>query len=246
LKRKHSSDEMLDPVAAYNRIAPVFHDVSIRRKAYLEKIEELVIERVPEGSQSLLDIGSGDGKRALRIIRAAGIKDAVLLEPSAKMRERLEASCEIWPIRAEEMKNMAERKFDVIACLWNVLGHIPTAKRRDVLEECGRMLLPDGMLFVDVNHRYNMHAYGFWRTVGRVAYDRILPAVDHGDVIVHWKLDQTKCKTYGHVFRQREMQNLIAEAGLRIEEKKFVDYESGEIQHSGLRGNLFYSLRRAA
>lgn len=238
---------MLDPVAAYDCIAPTFRDLSIRRKKYLEKIEELVIASVPKGEQSFLDIGAGDGSRSLRIAREIGERDVVLLEPSAKMREGLGASCVVWPIRAEGMNAIAtRRKFSVITCLWNVLGHVPTVKRQDVLEQCARMLSPGGLFFVDVNHRYNMRAYGFWHTVGRMVYDSVLPGHDHGDVVMHWDIGVVSCSTYGHVFTQSEMQKLIAEAGLKIEEKIFVDYENGDILRSALRGNLFYALRRAA
>ncbi|HEY1801974.1 MAG TPA: class I SAM-dependent methyltransferase [Terriglobales bacterium] len=248
VKPNYSNDEVLDPVAAYDRVAPVFAEIALRREAYLRKIEELVIARVPANSRSLLDVGAGDGSRAVRIARAAGIHKIVLLEPSAKMRRGADTSCEIWPIRAEALRGtVAEgRSFDVIICLWNVLGHIRLQDRLNVLRELARLLSQDGMLFVDVNHRYNMRAYGFWRTVGRMAYDRLVPAQSNGDVVVSWGLGKTTCSTYGHVFTQREMADLIADAGLKITEKIFVDYESGDVRRSGLQGNLFYVLRRRA
>ena len=207
----------------------------------------MVIARAVEAGQALLDIGAGDGRRALHIARGIGAREVVLLEPSVKMREFSEANFEIWPIRAEELSTFARgRKFGVITCLWNVLGHIPEDKRRDVLEQCGRMLTPDGMFFLDVNHRYNMRAYGFWRTTGRMLYDRIMPGSSHGDVVMRWNVGSEMCSAYGHVFTQDEMRTLIVEAGLEIQEKIFVDYENGEIRRSGFQGNLFYSLRRAA
>ena len=238
---KHLDPEMLDPIAAYDRIAPIYADLSRSRKAYLEKIEELVIARVPRGARSLLDIGAGNGKRAIRIARAAGIGRVVLLEPSAKMREGADASCEVWPIRAEELSSQ-ENKFDVVTCMWNVAGHIPTANRIDVLKRCKEALSKRGLFFLDVNHRYNMSAYGFWLTTARMLYDQIFPNVSNGDVIMQWK-DQA-FSTYGHVFTQREMQSLIEASGLKIVEKTFVDYHSGKIQKSRFEGNLFYVLRR--
>ena len=246
MKSNHSSDDVLDPVAAYDRVAPVFGDLSRRREAYLRKIEALVAARVTTNSQSLLDIGAADGRRAVRIALAAGIGKVVLLEPSSRMREGADASCEIWPIRAEMLADAipAGRTFDVIICLWNVLGHIRSQERLNVLKALKQLLSRDGALFVDVNHRYNMRAYGLWRTVGRILYDRVFPSVNNGDVTMSWDVRGERCNTYGHVFTQIEMQRLIAGAELVTRETVFVDYESGEIRRSGLKGNLFYVLGR--
>jgi SAM-dependent methyltransferase len=247
VKPSHSSDEVLDPVAAYDRVTPVFGDLSLRREAYLRKIEESVIARVPANSQSLLDVGAGDGARAMRIAHGAGIHQIVLLEPSAKMREGADASCEIWPLRAEALAESAiaaGKSFDVITCLWNVLGHIQPPDRIRVLKNLSLLLTPNGALFVDVNHRYNMRSYGLWRTVGRIVYDRVFPSENNGDVTMHWDVRGAACSTYGHVFTQIEMQRLIGGAELVTGETIFVDYESGEIRRSGLTGHLFYVLRR--
>lgn len=245
MKPHHSSDEVLDPVPAYDRMATVFAEMSLRRRTYLRKIEELVIARVPANSQSLLDVGAGDGSRAVRIARAAGIHKIVLLEPSEKMRRGADASGEIWPIRAEGLNDAAPagRSFDAITCLWNVLGHIRPQERLNVLKALRQLLSPNGLLFVDVNHRYNMRTYGIWRTAGRIVYDRVFPSENNGDVTMHWDVRGTACSTYGHVFTQLEMQRLIGGGELVTKEAIFVDYASGEIRRSALKGNLFYVLR---
>lgn len=238
-----ASPEIIDPVEAYDRIAPIYGDLSRDRRAYLEKIEDLVVAHIPKGVQSLLDIGAGDGKRAVRIARAAGIGCVILLEPSAKMREGADASSEIWPIRAEELSPQ-ENKFDMITCLWNVLGHISGENRVDVLKRCGEALSPEGFFFLDVNHRYNIKAYGLWPTSCRILYDWIFPSVGNGDVVMEWK--GQGFRTYGHVFTQHEMRDLIDASGLKIVEKIFVNYRSGKIETSSFNGNLFYVLRRNA
>lgn len=58
---------MLDPVAAYDRIAPSFARLSEQRRAYLDAVERLIVSAIPAGSHSLLDIGAGDGVRSLGI-----------------------------------------------------------------------------------------------------------------------------------------------------------------------------------
>ena len=98
-------------------------------------MDALVVSEIPAGSQSLLDVGAGDGARARRIARAAGLNEVTLLEPSAEMRRHWPADAKGWTMRAEELKSVAG-EFDVIICLWNVLGHIfPAANRIEALRQ---------------------------------------------------------------------------------------------------------------
>lgn len=254
---KTLAGDVLEPVAAYGRVAPFFPDISRQRKRYLESINQLTVARVPSGSRSLLDVGAGDGKRAQKIAREAGLDEVVLLEPSAEMMKDSAPSAEIWKIRAEDLgkdlgKNLAceyaghgDRRFDVITCLWNVLGHIrPAQTRVRVLAQLARRLSPNGLLFLDVNHRYNVRAYGLARTAGRFLYDQLVPGDSNGDVTVSWSFGDLSCRTYGHVFTDGEILQLAAEADLMVSERVVVDYDTGEVKQRGWEGNLFYVFRR--
>jgi SAM-dependent methyltransferase len=239
------SDDVLDPVAAYERVAPFFSEISQKRKRYLESINGLTLARIPSGSTSLLDVGAGDGKRALQIAGKARIKDVVLLEPSAEMMKESAGAARIWRCRVEDLGKEHDRQFDVIICLWNVLGHIRPAKTRlEVLRQLGRLLSADGLLFLDVNHRYNVSSYGLLRTAGRFLYDKLRPSESNGDVTVTWNFGDLSCRTYGHVFTDREIRLLAADAELMVEERVVVDYDEGEVKRRGWEGNLFYVLRR--
>src|SRR5580704_17421146 len=121
---------ILDPVAAYDRIRPVFARIAEKRRAYLDSVDQLVISGIPTGARSMLDVGSGDGVRARRIAQARNIAELVLLEPSVAMQG---AEPKVQTMRAEEL-HLIDGEFDVITCLWNVLGHIfPAASRLEVL-----------------------------------------------------------------------------------------------------------------
>jgi hypothetical protein len=56
--------ELLDPVAAYDLVAPVYARLAEQRKAYLDAVDRLIVARIPAGTRSMLDAGSGDGSRA--------------------------------------------------------------------------------------------------------------------------------------------------------------------------------------
>jgi SAM-dependent methyltransferase len=175
---------------------------------------------------TLLDIGSGDGSRARRIAQGA---ELTLLEPSPAMGDGLR-------LRAEELSQLAGR-FEAITCLWNVLGHVfPASARVEVLRQCGRLMGPQGRLFIDLNHRYNVAHYGLPRTIPRMVQDLVHPSETNGDVVVRWDV----CSTMGHVFTHREFVSMCKAAGLAIEKRFVVDYETGLVRGLSCLGNLLY------
>ncbi|HUB83839.1 MAG TPA: methyltransferase domain-containing protein [Bryobacteraceae bacterium] len=226
---------MLDPVAAYGRMADSFARISELRRPYLQAVERLIVQAIPKGSSSLLDIGAGDGRRAIAIAQAAALKNVILLEPSAEMRKNWLAGVTAWPMRAEELRTQSGA-FDVITCLWNVLGHIfPASARGDVLRQSARLLARGGRMFADVSHRYNASHYGFWPTAWRFLRG------GSGDVIVTWR--EQGIATAGHVFRHREFAELCRTAGLEVERRFVLDYATGALRRWSWQGHLLYVLR---
>ena len=234
---------MLDPVAAYDLVAPIYARLSDQRRAYLDTVERLVVGGIPLGKRSLLDVGSGDGARAARIATEAGLRDVTLLEPSAAMRSRCQGQPNIWAMPAENLHRQ-RGSFDVITCLWNVLGHIfPPHARVEAMRQFARLLASEGRIFIDVNHRYNARHYGALATATRFLRDQVLPGIANGDVKVVWDLDGQPCATAGHVFTHREFAALARAAGLRIEKRFVIDYATGQLQQRSYQGNLLYVLR---
>src|SRR4051812_14034712 len=84
----------LSPIAAYDELAPFYSAYANTRAPYLRKIEDVVIAHAPRAG-SLLDVGAGDGSRALRIAQAAKLALVVLLEPSAGMRAQCSRGVEV-------------------------------------------------------------------------------------------------------------------------------------------------------
>jgi len=233
-------------VSAYDRLAPHYAQLCVRRKAYLEAVESLILERIPAGSRSVLDLGSGDGKRALRIAKVAGIERLVMLEPSSAMPARGTGKGELWTFRAEDLRPDAiSERFDVITCLWNVLGHITTAeKRQQAVSSASHLLSSGGLLFLDVIHRYNLRSYGVVPTCARWIRDQVAWSDENGDVTAKWLAGSIH--TYGHVFTHREIAHLGRAAGLEIEERMVVDYYHGKEHRFACLGNLLYVFRRSS
>ena len=68
--------DCMSPPAAYDRLAPFYSSLLEARKHYVEAIDQIVIAHAG-GARSLLDIGSGNGVRALRIAGGCNISDVV-------------------------------------------------------------------------------------------------------------------------------------------------------------------------
>jgi 2-polyprenyl-3-methyl-5-hydroxy-6-metoxy-1,4-benzoquinol methylase len=248
-----STQHFDDPVAAYSRLAPHYAELSARREFYLRTIEEIILSRVSKSAKSLLDVGAGDGARASRIAEQSGIQNVVLAEPSPEMVAPV-AATKVWNVRAEEMGDQVRSKengdlgtFDVITCLWNVLGHVRGFEKRGrAMRAMNNLLSPEGKCFIDVNHRYNARAYGALPTLARLVRDSISYAEENADVTATWEVCEEVISTYGHVFTDREIRQLAGAAGLEIEERIVVDYDSGKIRRFGFAGSLLYVLRRTS
>jgi 2-polyprenyl-3-methyl-5-hydroxy-6-metoxy-1,4-benzoquinol methylase len=234
---------ILDPVAAYDQIAPAFTRIAEKRRSYLDGIDRLVICGIPPGSRSMLDVGAGDGVRARRIAQARDIAELVLVEPSVAMQR---GNPTVRTMRAEQL-HLEVAEFDVITCLWNVLGHVfPSAGRFEVLRQFARLVSPQGRIFVDVQHRYNVRHYGATPTALRFLRDCTRWNESNGDVVVAWDFEDVQCATRGHVFTHREFRSLALAAGLNIETRFVVDYATGEPRRWSIEGHLLYVLARIA
>jgi 2-polyprenyl-3-methyl-5-hydroxy-6-metoxy-1,4-benzoquinol methylase len=158
------------------------------------------------------------------------------------------AGSELWRVRVEDIETAGiGERFEVITCLWNVLGHIPGSdKRIRALTNAAQLLSPDGLLFVDVIHRYNVRSYGAVMTAARWLRDWLAPSETNGDVVARWQTQGGEITTYGHVFKEREMRRLTKSAGLECVERVVIDYQTGETRGMSCLGNLLYVLRHSS
>ena len=159
-------------------------------------------------------------------------------------------SCSIWSADGSEPgtnKNEREQRFDVITCLWNVLGHIRRVEDRErSMRGMADCLMPGGKCFLDVNHRYNSRSYGVIASAARFIRDSAFYKESNADVIATWDLGGNSISTHGHVFTDREIRHLALAAGLHIEDRIVVDYDSGKIRRFAFEGNLLYVFRRSS
>lgn len=244
--RSSEDDAELQGGALYDALAPAYRDLSQRRRPYLDAIDRLITSRTRRGAMSMLDVGAGDGIRAARLASALDIRRLVLLEPSAKMaslcRAHAATASEVWCAPVEELAPTNVR-FDVITCLWNVLGHVSNhARRASALSRMRALLAKDGQIFIDTTHRYNALAYGSLRTIARLVVDAVRPSERNGDIQLKWIVEGRAVRGRGHAFTQAEMSRLFAMAGMSVLDARFIDYRTGEARRHWWMGQLYFEL----
>jgi SAM-dependent methyltransferase len=229
---------------AYDRLAPHYRAYASARAAYLDAVDRFVIAHAPRDGQ-MLDVGAGDGVRAMAIARALSASKVVLCEPSERMAAlcREQSAAAVWTDPAQCLWRHAER-FDVITCLWNVLGHLPDcAARTAALAGMRSLLAPDGRIFCDVNNRHNARAYGSGIVMLRRMLDKLAPDERRGDATFEWRVGDERIPARGHLFTPAEMDGIVQAAGLEVEQRLTVDYVSGQTSSCPRSGQLVYRLR---
>jgi hypothetical protein len=157
------------------------------------------------------------------------------------MRSEAPASTAIWKHTITETSGTT--KYDLITLLWNVLGHLSGLHERVfLLSKLRELLNPSGVLFLDVNHRYNAISYGWTKTACRLLGDHLFPSEDKGDVVTSWQVGDKRISTQGHVFTHRELVDLFRRADLKLRARWIIDYRNGAQHRFSLLGNLLYQL----
>jgi 2-polyprenyl-3-methyl-5-hydroxy-6-metoxy-1,4-benzoquinol methylase len=230
----------------YDALAPHYREYAEKKSAYLSAVDQFIVNHARSRPSSMLDVGSGDGVRAMSLARQFGISSVVLSDYSAEMTARCRTlgPSDVWQIAAQDLPE-TDLRFDIITCLWNVLGHLPDRfSRIKALTRMKALLSPRGVIFFDVNNRHNATAYGRVKILGRIIIDTMQHDDRRGDARFDWKIGDRVFPAMGHLFTPAEIETIIRESGLQVRERIAVDYTSGAVSRSPLRGQLVYRLSR--
>ena len=228
----------------YDPLAPYYREYAERKSVYLNAVDQFILGRVPSGAESLLDVGAGDGVRGMALARQMKMKYTVLCDSSAEMaaRCREQDASDVWERAAEDLPDM-EKRFDVIICLWNVLGHLPSrVERVGALTKMKNLLKDQGRIFFDVNNRHNASSYGRLRVLARIVIDAVYFDERRGNATFDWEINGKTYPGMGHLFTPREIESTIGESGLRVMERRSIDYATGIVSDSSLMGQLVYMI----
>jgi 2-polyprenyl-3-methyl-5-hydroxy-6-metoxy-1,4-benzoquinol methylase len=223
----------------YKIIAPSYQELSGKRIKYLTAIENLVAKYATCRIEKYLDAGAGDGLRALRIAKAVGADATTLLDSCSEMLPEPNFKQGITTLCMNIGELNQPDTYDLITCLWNVFGHIPSYEERlSALTAMREALKSEGRLIIDVNNRHNFE-YGSKNVIKNLIQGLVKPN-QRGNYNLNCNGEMHTV----HIASHLEMLGLIRKAKLNIVAQHFVSYRSGALARYPWQGQLFYVLSR--
>lgn len=229
----------------YTGFSESYGDYASQRKEYIAAVNRFAIDEAGSVS-TVIDVGSGDGTRAVEIFKKMGASHLILVDSSDGMLDHLRKIADAVVIDADisSTEPITEEKYDVVLCLWNVLGHVPADKRRVALINLGSLLEDSGFIVLDVNNRYNISQYGLKSVMINIVKDIFSPQDSNGDFELNIDTEHETIGTVVHVFNPFEIKRLIRSANLKILKKRVIDYKDGGLCRSIFGGQLVYTLAK--
>lgn len=224
----------------YDSISGEYAFVRNQRGIYLDKVDSLIIKDFYKKSTKMLDVGAGDGLRGLKIFKNIEADTIYLVEESDKMIRNVERLGGVNVFVGPIQQFHSQEKFDLILCLWNVLGHINTFQdRASILKTLRDLLAINGTIVIDFNNRYNYRQYGALGVIRNIIVSLLKKeagwfGLKNKDGSVHGKV---------YIHNYFEIKMLISQAGLRVESLRVIDYSSGKIQNNLFQGQYLFYLK---
>ena len=178
------------------------HDLNPARLGY-------VIDRVALQGLNVLDVGCGGGLLSEAMAAQGAVVTAIDLAPAVLETARLhlyESGLQVNYVEtsAETLATQCPGGFDAITCM-ELLEHVPDPAA--IIEACGRLLKPDGWLFLST---LNRTPQAFALAIAGAEYVmRLLPKGTH---------------RYAQFIRPAELAAALRAAGLRLEDVSGLQY----------------------
>lgn len=226
----------------YNDIANSYRQISEQRKSFLDAIDEYIIDYATNKLNNIkyLDIGAGDGYRSLKIARGIKSKRTVLLDNSDQILAKIESKDNVELVINSILDFDSSIKFDLITCLWNVLGHVGEFEdRKNVFRKLDTLLSDDGVFIFDVNNRYNIAHYGMKNVMNNIITEQNNP-----EKAGWFTLNQDGHKTQVYVHNPFEIDKYLEDTQLTVEKVEYIDYSTGEKKETFFEGQLLYYIKK--
>ncbi|MEI8327918.1 MAG: class I SAM-dependent methyltransferase [Candidatus Taylorbacteria bacterium] len=234
----------------YTKYANSYEKYSLNKEVYLTAVDEFVIKSLSSKRppKTMIDIGSGNGKRGKRIADILKVEKLTNVDSSKgmiKLANRILGTEVILADISDDSLKLTG-KYEVLISLSNVLSHVPTEDNRILaLVNISKLMTENSLLFIDVNNRYNILNYGFKSVIRNVFKDIFLPNKANGDFNLHLQIRDDLINTVVHIFNPFEIEKLFKLSGLKILERKIINYKNGKENRSIFGGQLVYKLSKS-
>lgn len=222
----------------YNQIANNYHAQSNARIDYLNAIDDLIVQQFESVEiGNYLDIGAGDGRRGIKISKALNINNTVLLDESSNMLKGIQKFQ--MKIINDSVFNIGDTtKYDLITCLWNVIGHFESRSQRfQFFSKIDQLLNRHGVLIFDVNNRYNVINYGFDNVMNTISKER-----NKKSDVGWYDIGNGNQKTKVYVHSPFDIDDYLVNTNLRVENTWYINYETGKMERTFFEGQLCYKV----
>jgi len=226
----------------YNNIADTYQNQVNSKIKYLNAVDDFIVSTMKEQSvRNYLDIGTGDGRRAFKLIEAMGIGgDIVLVDDSGNMLSAIANHEKVTVFNDTIFNFKRDAKFQLVTCLWNVLGHLPSKiDRINLFKLVEAHLAPNGVFIFDVNNRYNTSYYGFKSVSNNLKKDHF-----NEDNAGWFSLGDPPNETQVYIHSPFDIEEYIVSTDLVLEKTLYKDYITGEVRDTFFEGQLIYKLRK--
>ncbi len=217
----------------YDALAKSYEVISLNRNEYLIAVDSFVTDAIKLAQpKTLLDIGSGDGKRILKLTENTDIQ-VWALENSHEMYSILCKSIAKSRIFKTDIACISEltENFDVITALWNVFGHIGVIDH--TFDEIRGKLKPGGIFIFDVNNPFNVAEYGLRSSFRNLWKSHVLRES------LSFNLQRDGVTTDVHFRTLGYYKSKLHRAGFARIRVRYVNYNTGK-QTNRFRGQFYF------
>lgn len=220
-------DTVDESTSYYDALSTNYELTSRRRSKYINGVDaQIRNHKLQENIDRWLDIGSGDGRRTIRLVRMlGGCKSISLIEPSEKMFKlcldtfsKSKINVSLFCCRVEDY--LPVHTYELITCLWNVVGHADNPLI--FLAKVKRFLSHGGTLILDCNNSFNVRNYGLRAIVNMIRF------VLAPKKILSFPITQKGIVAHVKLVNPLQILSLLRQAGFKDIKMRFIDYESGK------------------
>jgi SAM-dependent methyltransferase len=226
----------------YSKIADAYRDISNHRKPYLDAVDGYIVDyfKSSSGINNYLDIGAGDGFRSMKIAGQLQPKHTVLLDNSSEILGKLPPQEQVEPVIESINDYNTNLKFDLITCLWNVLGHVGDFNdRKNVFRKVATLLSDTGVFIFDVNNRYNITHYGHQNVMRNLTLDH-----QKAERAGWFTLEENGAYTDVYVHCPFDIEQYLVDLNLQVEKVEYIDYKTGDKKMTFFEGQLLYYITK--